>query len=104
MLIRDLSELELYTSREITQVNEDKETHPYLVECLRRFYTGDFGALEEDDIRANLTELREGEGHVLARYEKKHNLRNDIYVEAIFSESRPGGDFNKCLVMYVDER
>ena len=79
-------------------------TRAYILECVRRFFRGDFGTIPPEDAAANLDELEAGEGHALAHYPARHALRSDIYINAYSSAEDPGdADRNNTLVMYCDE-
>ena len=104
MTLGDIRKLGTYQTRSIAEVCKDPETMTYIMECLRRFYGGDYGIMPIEDVEANNYDLSIGEGHILARYEAKHNLSGDIYIEAHFSESVPGLDANNLLIMYCNER
>lgn len=80
------------------------KTYSYIMECLGRFFSGDFGTVPAEDTAANLQELEAGEGRVLARYPARDNLAGDIYIQAYFSANDPGDiEQNNTLVMYCDE-
>lgn len=57
----------------------------------------------EEDTQANLEELEEGEGRIVARYEKAHKLETDIYIITYFSESMEGLDYNNTTILYINE-
>ena len=105
MKLNDLRNLPLLQTRSIADAYAgDTETFRYIAECLGRFYKGDYGEVPEENTEANNNDLRVGEGHVLARYEEKYMLDNDIYIEAYFSDSTPGIDANHVMIMYCSER
>lgn len=105
MTLNDLRELPLLQTRSISKAyGRNPDTFGYIVECLGRFYKGDYGEVPQEDVEANNYDLRAGEGHVLARYEAKFGLDNDIYIEAHFSDSIPGIDANHIMIMYCLER
>ena len=103
--LNDLRNLPLLQTRSIADAYAgDTETFRYIAECLGRFYKGDYGEVPEENTEANNNDLRVGEGHVLARYEEKYMLDNDIYIETYFSDSTPGIDANHIMIMYCLER
>lgn len=105
MTFSELRNLRLFQTRSIATASKDsKVTHAYLMECLSRFFSGDYGEICQEDTDANNADLAAGEGHVLARYKAKHNLESDIYIESHFSKSVPGIDANNTMIMYCGER
>lgn len=84
---------------------KDESTAQYIHECLRRFYAGDFGEILEEDIAANLAELSEGVGRVLARYPQEYALMDDVYISATFDRDAPNADKdrNATVVMLCCE-
>ena len=104
MTLEDLRRLPLLQTRAIAASCEDTETFAYVLECVNRFYRGDYGKVAQEDSDANNRDLRAGEGHILARYEGRYMLDRDIYIESHFSESVPGIDANNTLIMYCNER
>lgn len=65
------------------------QTHNYIVDCLMRLYAGDYGTIGQEDTDANNAELEAGEGRIVAHYEQKHKLTEDIFIIATFSKSMP---------------
>ena len=105
MTLDDLRQLPLLQTSSIAASWKDSpETLAYLSDCVNRFYRGDYGEVPQEDVDANNSDLRAGEGHILARYKEKYNLEGDIYIEAYISESMPGIDCNHTMVMYCIER
>ena len=105
MTLENVRQLPLYQTRGIADSCQDSpETLQYILQCLKRFYSGDYGKICQQDTEANNADLRAGEGHILARYRAAHNLESDIYIEAHFSESVPGLDANNTMIMYCGER
>ena len=68
MKLEELQALPLFQTKSIAAAAEDPETLEYIMECLGRFFAGDFGTVPADDTAANLADLEAGGGHVLARY------------------------------------
>ena len=105
MTLDDLRQLPLLQTRAIAASwNDSPETFAYLSDCVNRFYRGDYGEVPQEDVEANNSDLRAGEGHILARYKGKYDFEGDIYIEAYISESMPGIDCNHTMVMYCIER
>lgn len=104
MTLEDLRRLPLLQTRAIAASCEDTRTFAYVLDCVNRFYRGDYGKVAQEDSDANNRDLRAGEGHILARYEGRYNLDSDIYIESHFSESAPGIDANNTLIMYCNEK
>lgn len=106
MTFEDIKKIPLYQTSSIADASKrDPRTHNYIVECLNRFYSGDYGEVPEEDFEYNNQDLKEGEGHLLARYKAKFALDSDIYIETHFSESMPDNlDANNTMIMYCNER
>jgi hypothetical protein len=106
MNLLDIQKLPLLQTRTIAEVcKRDADTHNYIVDCIKRFYSGDYGTIPPEDTEANNWDLQNGCGHILARYPSKYNLQGDIYIEAHFDEDLQGNiDANNTLVMYRSER
>ena len=106
MTLKDIRERqELLQTRTIAEVcKRSPETLNYIIECLNRFFRGDYGEICQEDTDLNNQDLEEGEGHILARYKAKAALESDIYIEAHFSEEIPGIDANNTMIMYCNER
>lgn len=103
MTLKDIQKLPVMQTRAVSFAAEDPETHNYIVDCLLDLYGGNYGKVPADDTAANNAELAAGDGHILARYEMKYKLTNDIYINAVFCADVPGIDSNNIMVMYVDE-
>ena len=105
MKLDDLRLLPLLQTRGIAATcSKSPETFAYIIDCINRFYAGDYGEVGQEDTDANNADLRAGEGHVLARYKEMYTLDSDIYIESHFSESVPGIDANNTMIMYCYER
>lgn len=104
MKLEDLQTLPLFQTRSIAAAADDPETLEYIMECLGRFFAGDFGTVPADDTAANLADLEAGGGHVLARYPAKKTLADDIYINAVIDDRAPDVvDANNIMVMYCNE-
>ena len=105
MTLEDLKRIPLMQTRSIAASSKGSpETHAYIIDCVKRFYSGDYGEVGQEDTDANNSDLETGEGHILARYKGMYTLDSDIYIESHFSESVPGIDANNTLIMYCNER
>lgn len=106
MTLEDLKRMPVFQTRGINAAEQDSpETHNYIIDCLFRFYAGDYGEICADDTAANNADLAAGDGHILARYKQKHNLRGDFYIEAHFYAPRLSDpDYTQIMIMYPDER
>lgn len=106
MNLEDLKQIPLLQTATIAHVIEqDPEALQYIISCVNRFYAGDYGTMCEEDTEANNADLRAGYGHILARYEQKHSLTDDIYIEAHFDKDNLNDiDYTNVLIMYPDER
>lgn len=105
MTLEDIKKIDILQTRTIAEdTNKDPETIKYIIECLNRYFSGDYGEICQEDTDYNNADLKTGEGHILARYKAKHNLQSDIYIETHFSESIPGIDANNTMIMYCNER
>jgi len=105
MTLKDIRQQELLQTKSIFEACKGSpDTYKYIMECITRFFKGDYGEIDEEDTAANNQDLQEGEGHILARYKAAYNLERDIYIEAHFSESVPGVDANNTMIMYCNER
>lgn len=104
MKLEDLQALPLFQTRSIAAAAKDPETLQYILDCLGRYFAGDFGTIPEDDTAANLADLEAGGGHVLARYKAAGALTDDIYINAVIDENAPDVvDVNNIMVMYCNE-
>lgn len=106
MILADLKKMPVLQTRGINAAEAgDPQTHNYIIDCLFRFYSGDYGEICEDDIAANNADLEAGEGHILARYKGKYNLTRDFYIEAHFYEPKLNDiDYTNILIMFPEER
>lgn len=104
MKLEDLQALPLFQTRSIAAAARDPRTLDYILECLGRYYSGDFGEVPADDTAANLADLEAGGGHVLARYNAAGELTDDIYINAVIDDTAPDVvDANNIMVMYCNE-
>jgi len=105
MKLEDLKLMPCLQTRSISFAGEDAETHNYIVDCLHRFYSGDYGEVCEEDTQANNADLQSGYGHILAKYKQAYKLTGDIYIEAHFDKDNLKDiDYTQIMVMYPDER
>ena len=105
MTLNDLKKIPVLQTRSIAHAAEDPETHDYIVDCLQRFYKGDYGEICEDDTQANNEDLKSGYGHILAAYPAAFKLEGRIYIEAHFDKDNLTDiDYTNLVIMYPDER
>lgn len=107
MTLEDLKKITVLQTRTIAETcKRSPDTHTYIVQCLTRFYKGDYGEICDEDTAANNSELDEGYGHVLARYKARHALESDIYIETHFDADMNNTeiDYNNTMIMYCNER
>ena len=105
MTLQDIEKNDLLQTRSIAEDTKNSiETKQYIYNCIKRFFSGDYGEIPEEDIIYNNADLENGEGHILARYKARYNLKNDIYIESYFSNEMPGIETNHTMIMYCEER
>lgn len=105
MTLSNLYTMPLLQTRAIAAAAEDPETMRYILKCLHRFYSGDYGEICADDTAANNAELLSGYGHILARYKQAFKLSGDIYIEAHFDKDHLTDiNYTQILIMYPEER
>lgn len=94
----------LYIAGGATAAAEIPAARDYILQCVRRFYSGDYGAIPPEDIAENNAELAAGEGRILARYEAGQGLKENIFVIAYFSERHPeSDDYNYTSICYTSD-
>ena len=105
MTLDDIKKLPTLQTRAIAHAAEDPETHNYIVDCLKRFLSGDYGEMCAEDVTANNDDLAAGEGHILARYKQAYNLTGDFYIEAHFYEPMLNDiEYSQTMIMYPEDR
>jgi len=105
MVLEDLKKLPLLQTRGVEEDVKDAKTHAYILTCLSRFFSGDYGEICEEDTQANNSDLEAGDGHILARYKGEANLKGDIYIEAVFYfEKLEDINYSYVIIMYPEER
>lgn len=106
MTLEDVRKIEVLQTRSIAAaIEKDPATLAYILECLDRFYSGDYGLICEEDTQANNKDLESGYGHILAKYEAKHSLEQNFYIEAHFDKDNLTDiDYTQTLIMYPFER
>lgn len=106
MKLEDMKKLQTLQTATIAEAMKDEDTFFYVVECLNRFYSGDYGEVCQEDTEANNADLEAGSGHVLARYKARGILEGDFYIEAHFEAEAPLEDvnYNHVMIMYPSER
>ena len=104
MTLEDLRTIPTLQTAAIAEACKDAETKAYIIDCLMRFYAGDWGEICAEDVGYNKDDLQAGCGHILARYKGKGKLQGDFYIESHFDTELPGIDANNTLIMYPSER
>lgn len=105
MTLDDIKKLPTLQTRTIAEAAADPETAFYIIGCLQRFYSGDYGEIPPEDTTANNEDLAAGEGHILARYKQAVKLESDIYIEAHFYEPKLSDiEYSQIMIMYPFER
>lgn len=106
MTLDDIKALPVMQTRGIAadSSHDDGATHDYILRCLFKLFDGDYGKVPQEDTDANNAELAAGEGRIVARYEKRHDLTEDFYIIATFSASMPDSlDANHIMIMLCSE-
>lgn len=104
MTAADLQRNFILHTRAIAEASKDPTTAAYLQDCLLMAFSGNYGEIPAEDAAANNEELEAGEGRILARYEKRGKLAEDIYIICYFSASNPGNiDLNNNMILYCSE-
>lgn len=105
MILDDLRKMPVLQTRTISYAGEDPETHNYIMDCLQRFFKGDYGDICKDDTEANNADLKSGYGHILAAYPGDYKLQSRFYIEAHFDKDNLNDiDYTQIVIMYPDER
>lgn len=105
MTHEDLKRITALQTASIAEACKDETTLIYVLSCLQRFYSGDWGEVCEEDKILNDQELKDGRGHVLARYGKLAKLSEDIYIEAMINADHfEDTNYNYTMIMYRGER
>ena len=105
MTLADIKGLPIFKSQAVAAAEEgDKDTHNYIVDCLTALFYGDYGKVPPEDTEANNKELVAGEGRILAKYEKRFALVEDIFIVALFSQKEADklGE-NRIMILYCSE-
>ena len=105
MTLKDIRELPIFKSQAIAAAEQnDKDTHNYLVDCLTAMFYGDYGKVPPEDTEANNNELAAGEGRILAQYDRKFELIEDIFIVALFSQEHADElEENRIMILYCSE-
>lgn len=63
MTLKDIRQQELLQTSSIFEACKGSpDTYKYIMECITRFFKGDYGEIDEEDTAANNQDLQEGEG------------------------------------------
>lgn len=104
MTLEDIKTLPVFQTRTIAEAAKDPDTLQYILKCLYDFYAGNYGEIPAEDVEANNNDLKDGEGHILARYKKAGKLDGDIYINAEIYAAEPDNlDGNNVMIMYCNE-
>ena len=105
MTLNDIKKINVYQTRTIASACQDEKTLAYVLNCLQKFYAGDYGEVDQEDTDANNADLESGYGHILARYNGAFNLNGSFYIEAHFDKDHlQDVDFTQIMIMYPEER
>ena len=105
MTFEDLKKIPTLQTRSIAEAAKDPETALYIIECLNKFWAGNYGLICAEDTAANNADLEAGEGHILAKYPQKGKLTSDFYIEAHFYAPMLNDiDYTNTMIMYPYER
>ena len=105
MTFEDLKKIPLLQTRTIAEACKDPETYNYIIDCLNRYFKGDYGLIRSEDTQYNNDDLKSGYGHTLARYEGKYKLSGDIYIESHFDKDHLNDiEYTQTMIMYPNER
>lgn len=104
MTLSDIQQIKVLQTRAIAAACTDEKTLFYVIDCLNRFYSGDYGEICAQDVECNNQDLAAGAGHILARYKPMYELASSIYIECHFDEAIQGIDYNNTMIMYCNER
>ena len=108
MTLNDLQKMKILQTAGIMadiQADPTDATHLYVVEKLRRFYSGDYGNVGKRQTEANNKVLSAGHGRIVATYEKGAGLTDHIYIIAILEEDTGAEDIdnNHIVIMHCKE-
>ena len=108
MTLDDLKQLPVFQTKTIAEACKDPATRDYILDCLvNKFWAGDYGTICEEDTEANNEDLKNGDGHALAKYPAKGALQGAFYIEAHFydkPEYKSDIDYNNIMICYPSER
>lgn len=107
MTHEDLKQIGIFCTAQINAAAAaDADTARYIYNCLKLFYSGNYGMIGAEDTAYNNADLQDGHGHILGRYERRGILEHDIYIESHVNADKPleAIDYNNTMIMYVDER
>lgn len=103
MTLQEIRKNRLTVTRAVADAMKDLQTAAYIFGCLNDCFRGDYGEMPPEDAEANNRELKAGEGRIVARYEARGTMEQDIYIICYFSEQEPGADCNFTEMIYVNE-
>ena len=88
----------LITKRLNDRIADSEDMAKAAYAAVARFSKGDWGELCEEDKQANDADLKNRDGHVLAKY---GTPEGDIYINPTFDELEPGS--NTAMLMFCEE-
>lgn len=103
MTLEDVRGLSLFQTRAVSEAVKDEQTGLYVVECLNRFFTGDYGEIPQEDTDANNADLKAGSGRIVAHYKKAQQLRDDLCIICEFNGDPDDLQSNYTTVLYRSE-
>lgn len=83
--------------------NASRKNQDYIMRCLDRFFTGDYGEIPPEDVTANNSDLEAGAGRIIARYKPAEGMAEDFYIMAYFDQDQPGIDYNYTSIFYCSD-
>lgn len=88
----------MITARLNERMAESEDMARAINTAVARFVRKDWGEVPDEDKQYNDEDLKNRDGHVLARYETPED---DIYINLSFDEVAPGS--NTALIMFCNE-
>lgn len=103
--LEDLKKIPITYSEGITEACKDEQTKAYVEECIRKFFSGNYGDVPERTTEINNHYLELGDGYLKAAYSKAYKLEYHIEIEANFYyQNMENREQTYILVMYPTEK